>query len=74
MYSAIFTPYITCMISGVPNPFAAMWRAIGTIRSARVTLAPLGDVDDGQVGLDEPHCSSFGVPGGGDEETTRTDR
>ena len=35
MYSAIFTPYITCMISGVPKPFSAMWRAIGTIRSAR---------------------------------------
>ena len=25
-------------------------------------LAPLGHVDDGQVGLDEPHCSSFGKP------------
>ena len=35
-------------------------------------LAPLGHVDDGQVGLDETHCSSFdkpglGVPTGGDE-------
>ena len=28
-------PYITCMISGVPKPFSAMWRTIGTTRSAR---------------------------------------
>ena len=25
-------------------------------------LAPLGHVDDGQIGLDEPHCGSFGKP------------
>ena len=35
-------------------------------------LAPLGHVDDGQVGLDEPHCSSFDKPGL--KETTCTDR
>ena len=35
MYSAILMPYITCMISGVPKPFSAMWRTIGITRSAR---------------------------------------
>ena len=52
-------PYITCMISGVPKPFSAMWRTIGTTRSARGLLLHSAIVDDGQVGLDEPHCSSF---------------
>src|SRR5947209_10714576 len=53
-YSAILTPYIRCMISGVPKPFSAMWRAIGTIRSARVPLGHSTGSTTGRLGWMNP--------------------
>src|SRR5690349_14491791 len=54
MYSAIFTPYITCITSGVPKPCSAMWRAIGTIRSARERVLHSAMSTTGRLGRMNP--------------------
>lgn len=54
MYSAIFTPYITCITSGVPNPCWAMWRAIGTMRSARGRALQSATSTTGRLGRMNP--------------------
>ena len=47
-------PYITCMISGVPKPFSAMWRTIGTTRSARGFLLHSAMSTTGRLGWTNP--------------------
>ena len=77
MYSAILTPYITGMISGVPNPFSAIWRVIGTIRSARVRLVHSAMSTTGRLGWMNPIAAPSTNLGWGcqlavTKETTRT--